>query len=165
MAQDVVGVYEQQQEYENLSLFPDDREIPVDVVDSLQVKLSQSEAAGGAIKRDVRSSGRLARSAIPPDVLVCRLQDGKVTYIHRRLWPTVVRLADWLDGTKLAAIREEHKPSGAHKLHLIPFPKWVPTEIRQVAKELSEQEAISQLADWIDVIRPQKSPASGRSRT
>jgi hypothetical protein len=88
-----------------------------------------------------------------------------VTYIHRRLWPAIVRLADWLDGTKLAAIREEHKPSGAHRLHLIPFPKLVPTEIRQVAKELSEQEAISQLADWIDVIRPQKSPASGRSRT
>ena len=88
-----------------------------------------------------------------------------MTYIHRRRWPAVVRLADWLDGTKLAAIHEEHKPSGAHKLHLIPFTKWVPTEIRQVVKELSEQEAISQLADWIDVIRPQKSPASGRSLT
>src|SRR6266481_948108 len=31
---------EQQQEYENLSLFPDDREIPADAVDSLHVKLS-----------------------------------------------------------------------------------------------------------------------------
>jgi len=31
---------EQQQEYANLSLFPDDREIPADAVDSLQVKLS-----------------------------------------------------------------------------------------------------------------------------
>jgi len=34
---------EQQQEYENLSLFPDDREIPADAVDSLQVKLSGLE--------------------------------------------------------------------------------------------------------------------------
>src|SRR3989449_8450271 len=34
---------EQQQEYENLSLFPDDREIPPDAVDSLQVKLSGLE--------------------------------------------------------------------------------------------------------------------------
>lgn len=34
---------EQEQEYENLSLFPDDREIPADVVDSLQVKLSGLE--------------------------------------------------------------------------------------------------------------------------
>jgi hypothetical protein len=31
---------EQQQEYENLCLFPDDREIPADAVDTLQVKLS-----------------------------------------------------------------------------------------------------------------------------
>jgi len=34
---------EQQQEYTNLSLFPDDREIPADAVDSLQVKLSGLE--------------------------------------------------------------------------------------------------------------------------
>src|SRR5260370_22981055 len=34
---------EQQQEYANLSLFPDDREIPADAVDSLHVKLSGLE--------------------------------------------------------------------------------------------------------------------------
>jgi transposase len=34
---------EEQQEYSNLSLFPDDREIPADAVDSLQVKLSSLE--------------------------------------------------------------------------------------------------------------------------
>jgi hypothetical protein len=34
---------EQEQEYANLSLFPDDREIPADAVDSLQVKLSGLE--------------------------------------------------------------------------------------------------------------------------
>jgi len=34
---------EQQQEYENLCLFPDDREIPADAVDTLQVKLSGPE--------------------------------------------------------------------------------------------------------------------------
>jgi transposase len=34
---------EEQQEYANLSLFPDDREIPVDAVDSLQVKVSGLE--------------------------------------------------------------------------------------------------------------------------
>jgi hypothetical protein len=28
-----------------------------------------------------------------PEVLVCKLIDGKVTYIHRRLWPALVRLA------------------------------------------------------------------------
>src|SRR4030081_3061786 len=34
---------DEQQEYANLSLFPDDREIPADAVDSLQVKLSGLE--------------------------------------------------------------------------------------------------------------------------
>ena len=34
---------EQEQENANLSLFPDDREIPADAVDSLQVKLSGLE--------------------------------------------------------------------------------------------------------------------------
>src|SRR5216683_2667018 len=34
---------EEQQEYANLSLFPDDREIPADAIDSLQVKLSGLE--------------------------------------------------------------------------------------------------------------------------
>jgi hypothetical protein len=34
---------EEQQDYSNLSLFPDDREIPADAVDSLQVKLSGLE--------------------------------------------------------------------------------------------------------------------------
>ena len=34
---------EQEQEYTNLSLFPDDREIPADAIDSLQVKLSGLE--------------------------------------------------------------------------------------------------------------------------
>jgi len=34
---------EEQQEYANLSLFPDDREIPADAIDSLQVKLSSLE--------------------------------------------------------------------------------------------------------------------------
>ncbi|HKQ97862.1 MAG TPA: hypothetical protein VJV75_08305, partial [Candidatus Polarisedimenticolia bacterium] len=27
------------------------------------------------------------------DVLVCRLVDGKMTYVHRRLWPALVRLS------------------------------------------------------------------------
>jgi hypothetical protein len=27
------------------------------------------------------------------DILVCRLVDGKVTFVHRRLWPALVRLA------------------------------------------------------------------------
>jgi len=28
-----------------------------------------------------------------PNVLVCRLVDGKITYVHRRMWPALVSLA------------------------------------------------------------------------
>ncbi len=111
--------------------------------------------------RAIFSATRAMRNS--SEVLVCHLLDGKVTYIHRRLWPAIVRLADSLGRTKLAAIHEEHQLSGAHKVHLIPFPKWVPREIQQVAKELSEQEAISQLGEWINVLRSRRSASSGRS--
>jgi hypothetical protein len=40
------------------------------------------------------------------DVLVCRLAGGKVTYVHRRLWPALVRLAGRFDADRLAAIQE-----------------------------------------------------------
>jgi len=29
-----------------------------------------------------------------PDILLCQIVGGKVTYAHRRLWPALVRLAD-----------------------------------------------------------------------
>jgi len=29
-----------------------------------------------------------------PDILTCRLAAGKITYVHRRLWPALIRLAD-----------------------------------------------------------------------
>jgi len=82
-------------------------------------------------------------------VLVCRLVGGKITYVHRRLWPAIVRLAGFLDKKTLAALREEHTPSGAHKVRTIPFPRWVPPEVRQAAVNISEEEAHLQLGDWI----------------
>ena len=39
------------------------------------------------------------------DVLVCRLVGGKVTYVHRRLWPALARLAARFRAERLAAIR------------------------------------------------------------
>ena len=82
-------------------------------------------------------------------VLVCRLVGGKITYVHRRLWPAIVRLANSLDKKTLAALREEHTPSGAHRVRTIPFPRWVPPEVCQAAENISEEEAHLQLGDWI----------------
>ncbi|MEP6686310.1 MAG: hypothetical protein ABJB22_05985 [Verrucomicrobiota bacterium] len=79
------------------------------------------------------------------DVLVCRLVGGKITYVHRRLWPALVRLADQVDRDRLAAIREIHTASGKHKVEVTPFPKWVPREVMSAAKKLTTEEARKQL--------------------
>ena len=52
---------------------------------------------------------RLVRNS--PDVLICRLVDGKITYVHRRVWPALVRLAGELRHDRLAEIREVHYPA------------------------------------------------------
>ena len=94
------------------------------------------------------------------DVLVCRLVQGRVTYVHRRLWPALVRLADKLDVRRLAAIREDHAASGAHQLHETPFPDWVPAAAKRAARELSEEEAVRQLDRVKETL-----PFLGRVRT
>lgn len=83
------------------------------------------------------------------DILVCRLIDGKITYVHRRLWPALVRLAGELGPKRLDAIREEHTASGAHKLVTMAFPQWVPKETANAAEKLSEDEARSSFGDWL----------------
>ncbi len=80
------------------------------------------------------------------DVLVCRLVGGKVTYVHRRLWPALVRLAERFDADRLAAIREVHTASGRHKVDITPFPDWVPREVMRAAEELPAEDAASLLA-------------------
>ena len=59
------------------------------------------------------------------DVLVCRLAGGKVTYVHRRLWPATVRLAGRFDADRLAAIQEVHAPMGKHEVRRTAYPDWV----------------------------------------
>ena len=76
-------------------------------------------------------------------VLVCRLAGGKVTFVHRRLWPALVRLAGRLPKRGLAAIREEHTARGHHRTVVTPFPRWVPKEVLARARRLSVAEAVS----------------------
>lgn len=83
-----------------------------------------------------------------PDILVCRLVNGKVTFVHRRLWPALVRVADHFHADQLAQVHQEHTASGHHVNHELPFPKWVPREVIEKAQRLSEQEACSALGPW-----------------
>jgi len=80
------------------------------------------------------------------DVLVCRLVGGKVTYVHRRLWPALVRLAERFDADRLAAVREVHTATGKHKVDTTAFPDWVPGEVMLAAEELVSEEAAAFLA-------------------
>ena len=84
-----------------------------------------------------------------PSVLVCRLVRGKVTYVHRRLWPAVVRAADRLPADRLAQIREVHTEAGHHRVEETPFPDWVPASVLSEAASLSEHEARRALDSWI----------------
>ena len=74
-----------------------------------------------------------------PDVLTCRLVDGKVTFVHRNLWPALVRLASRFEAARLGAVHEEHTATGAHRAITVKFPDWVPQEVRAKTKLLSEK--------------------------
>jgi len=79
------------------------------------------------------------------DVLVCRLVGGKVTYVHRHLWPALVRLADRFGARRLAVIQEVHTASGRHQVNVTTFPQWVPEQVAKAAARLTIEEAISLL--------------------
>jgi hypothetical protein len=75
------------------------------------------------------------------DVLVCRLVAGKISYVHRRLWPALVRAAARFPRKRLAQVHELHGASGRHVTKEVDFPKWVPDDVSAGAARLSEEEA------------------------
>ena len=79
------------------------------------------------------------------DVLVCRLIDGKVTYVHRRLWPALVRVAGRFPRKHLAQVHERHTASGKHASEVVPFPHWVSRELSSAASALDEGAALAAL--------------------
>jgi hypothetical protein len=82
------------------------------------------------------------------EVLVCRLVKGKITLVHRRLWPALVRLAARFPPDRISKVRQEHTSSGRHVNKEVAFPRWVPAEVLKQAKSLSEEEAIAALGEW-----------------
>ena len=79
------------------------------------------------------------------DVLVCRVVNGKVSYVHRRLWPALVRLAERFGPDELGSIREIHTASGKHKIEVTPFPEWVPPDVISAAAKLTAGQAAALL--------------------
>jgi hypothetical protein len=79
------------------------------------------------------------------EVLVCRLVEGKVTYVHCRLWPALVNLRTQFARGRLSAVREVHTAQGKHKTTTIAFPNWVPKEVMIEAARLTFEEAAEML--------------------
>jgi hypothetical protein len=84
-----------------------------------------------------------------PEILVCRLVGGKITFVHRRLWPALVRASSHFSARQLEQAGQEHTESGYHVARNVAFPKWVPAEVTKQAKLLSEQEAVHALGSWV----------------
>ncbi len=85
------------------------------------------------------------------DIKCFKLVDGKVTFVHKKAWPALVRLGR--DGViasgQLAAVQQEHTATGEHRNVITPFPDWVDDATGAAADALSAEQARAQLA-WAD---------------
>jgi len=75
------------------------------------------------------------------ELLVCRLVEGKVTFVHRRLWPALARLERRFTRQQLAQIHQEHTASGKHANRVVEFPAWVPESVLAASRRMSDEEA------------------------
>jgi hypothetical protein len=76
----------------------------------------------------------------------------------------LVRVAGRFRPDRIAQVREEHMPSGRHATRVVPFPKWVPADVKEAAKSISEPEAVAALGPWTAVADPPlKQPRRKRS--
>ena len=77
------------------------------------------------------------------DIRCFKLIDGKITLVHRRLWPALVRLArdGALPADRVAAVQQEHMPTGEHRNIVTPFPEWVDEATAGEAEKLSADRA------------------------
>jgi hypothetical protein len=98
-----------------------------------------------------------------PDILVCKLINDKVTYVHRRFWPALVTLAPIFRKEQLAKVWDEHSESGAHVSREMAFPEWVPTDVMKKAEALSVEEA-EQILSTLIVVQPVKTQRQRRTK-
>jgi len=77
------------------------------------------------------------------DIRCFKLVDGKITFAHRRVWPALVRLGrdGAIDVDRLAAVQQEHMPTGEHRNFVTPFPDWVDDASAAAADKLKLEAA------------------------
>ena len=82
-------------------------------------------------------------------VLVCTLVKGRVTFIHRRLLPAFVRVADRFPPGSFDKVVEVHGISGRHVKKQVPLSSWVTAKLRDRADALSEAQALQNIDPWV----------------
>jgi len=83
-----------------------------------------------------------------PDILACRLVGGKITYVHRRLWPALIRAAGNFPAKHLSRVDQGHTVAGHHISRETPYPDWADSASLNGASALSEDEALAALGPW-----------------
>ena len=90
-------------------------------------------------------------------VLTCTLAKGKITYVHRRIWPAFVRMAEEFPAHALDKAVPVHLPSGRHQRQDVPFLDWVPDMVLAAAKNLSVRDANAEIEVWLQRYGSKKS--------
>jgi hypothetical protein len=85
------------------------------------------------------------------DVRCFKLIGGKVTFVHRRMWPAIACLATGgvLAAGRVASIQQEHMPTGEHRNLVTPFPDWVSDDVTRAAAAISIDDARALFATWL----------------
>lgn len=85
------------------------------------------------------------------DVRAFKLVDGKITFVHRRMWPALVRLArdGVLSAERVESVHQEHTDTGEHRNFNVPFPDWVEEDIAKAADALTTDAARAELGTWV----------------
>jgi hypothetical protein len=82
------------------------------------------------------------------DVLVCRLVDGKLTLVHRRLWPALAASAGHFPAERLCKVTQQHTTGGRHRNVLTTFADWLPDEVAAEARDIGIDAALTALGPW-----------------
>jgi hypothetical protein len=85
-----------------------------------------------------------------PDILVCRMIAGKLTLVHRRLWPMLLPIAHRFKPGQLARVKEEHTASGRHVNTETAFPQWLPEDAGALAASLSVDACLAVFGQWAE---------------
>jgi hypothetical protein len=94
---------------------------------------------GHAQGREIFAATRALRDS--PQILTCRIVDGRISFVHERLWAAIARLADRFAPGRIARLQEVHTTRGRHRVDEIAFPLWLPVHVAAEAGHLDVAQA------------------------